>query len=183
MADGPNLRLTSDRIDALVDELTSVPDRRVATKVEELLSLLLELQGVALGRIVEVVDRWWGGPIHAQVHPIFFYELGDYALVVEEGGLIIGFLLGFVATNEVNRVYPATPGAGVGVKTGYVHLVGIHPEYRRRGVGRLLYKDFIRECVTAGCTRMKAITGPPAARCRWRRGTSRRAGRRPAACR
>jgi len=57
MADGPNLRLTSDRIDALVDELTSVPDRRVATKVEELLSLLLELQGVALGRIVEVVDR------------------------------------------------------------------------------------------------------------------------------
>ncbi|HWL87473.1 MAG TPA: GNAT family N-acetyltransferase [Polyangiaceae bacterium] len=110
--------------------------------------------------IVEVVDRWWGGPIHAQVHPMFFYELGDHALIVEEGGIIIGFLLGFVALSEVKRNYPPTPGAGVGVKTGYVHLVGIHPEYRRRGVGRLLYKDFIRECTLAGCTRMKAITTP-----------------------
>jgi GNAT superfamily N-acetyltransferase len=108
--------------------------------------------------IVEVIDRWWGGPIHAQVHPMFFYELGDHALIVEENGVIIGFLLGFVAYSEVSRNYPASPGAGLGVKTGYVHLVGIHPEYRRRGVGRLLYKDFIRECILAGCTRMKAIT-------------------------
>jgi len=108
--------------------------------------------------IVEVIDRWWGGPIHAQVHPMFFYELGDHALIVEEEGLIIGFLLGFVAMSEVSREYPRAPGAGLGVKTGYVHLVGIHPEYRRRGVGRLLYKDFIQECMLAGCTRMKAIT-------------------------
>jgi len=108
--------------------------------------------------IVEVIDRWWGGPIHAQVHPMFFYELGDHALIVEEGGLIIGFLLGFVARAEVDRSFPASPGAGLGVKTGYVHLVGIHPEYRRRGVGRLLYKDFVKECIAVGCTRMKAIT-------------------------
>ena len=29
---------------------------------------------------------------------------------------------------------------------GYVHLVGIHPDYRRRGVGRLLYTQFVEEC-------------------------------------
>lgn len=96
-------------------------------------------------RIVEVIDHWWGGPISTFAHPIFFYELGAHALIAEdpEEGMI-GFLLGFVA-QEPER-------------TGYVHLVGIHPEFRRRGVGRLLYQTFTEECRTAGCTRMKAIT-------------------------
>jgi GNAT superfamily N-acetyltransferase len=99
-------------------------------------------------RIVEVIDHWWGGPIGTFAHPIFFYELGEHALVVEQGSEMIGFLLGF----------PVAPKAEA--KTGYVHLVGIHPDYRRRGVGRLLYDRFTQECVAAGCVRMKAITTP-----------------------
>jgi len=94
--------------------------------------------------IVEVIDRWWGGPIGTFAHPIFFYELGDKALVVEDQGRIIGFLLGFITLEPV--------------RTGYVHLVGIHPDYRRRGVGRLLYETFTDTCRAAGCLRMKAIT-------------------------
>jgi GNAT superfamily N-acetyltransferase len=95
-------------------------------------------------QIVEVIDRWWGGPISTFAHPIFFYELGDCALVVEEQGEMIGFLLGFIARHDV--------------PTGYVHLVGIHPDYRRRGVGRLLYAAFTGACRDAGSKRMKAIT-------------------------
>ncbi|HEY1956338.1 MAG TPA: GNAT family N-acetyltransferase [Polyangiaceae bacterium] len=93
-------------------------------------------------RIVEVIDHWWGGPISTFAHPIFFYELGDMALVVESEGALIGFLLGFVAHQD----------------TGYVHLVGIHPEHRRKGVGRALYANFTQAAVTAGCTKLKAIT-------------------------
>ena len=93
--------------------------------------------------IVEVIDRWWGGPIGTFAHPIFFYELGDHALVVEEEGTMIGFLLGFI---------DYTP-----VRTGYVHLCGIHPDFRRRGVGRVLYRDFMARCEAEGCVRMKAI--------------------------
>lgn len=99
-------------------------------------------------RIVEVVDQWWGGPISASAHPIFFYELGDRALLVEQGSDMIGFLLGFISDPKD------------GPKTGYIHLVGIHPDYRRRGVGRLLYHRFTDECRSAGCSRMKAITTP-----------------------
>jgi ribosomal protein S18 acetylase RimI-like enzyme len=99
-------------------------------------------------RIVEVIDQWWGGPISANAHPIFFYELGDRALVVEQGSEMIGFLLGFIA--------PAADGG----RTGYVHLVGIHPDFRRRGVGRLLYEKFTESCREAKCVRMKAITTP-----------------------
>jgi len=43
--------------------------------------------------IVEVIDRWWGGPISTFAHPIFFYELGENALIVEHDEELIGFLL------------------------------------------------------------------------------------------
>jgi L-amino acid N-acyltransferase YncA len=39
-----------------------------------------------------------------------------------------------------------------------VHLVGIHPDHRRKGVGRLLYKRFTEACQAVGCVKMKAIT-------------------------
>ena len=97
--------------------------------------------------VVEVIDRWWGGPISTLAHPIFFYELGELAHVVEDDSRIIGFLLGFIAHAE------SQPD-----RTGYVHLVGIHPDHRRKGVGRVLYETFLRACEQAGCVRLKAIT-------------------------
>lgn len=94
--------------------------------------------------VVQVIDRWWGGPTSSLAHPIFFYELGRLARVVEHDGILVGFLFGFVA--------PGPP------KTGYVHLVGIHPDYRRRGVGKVLYQSFQEECRAQGAARLKAIT-------------------------
>ena len=95
-------------------------------------------------QIVQVIDRWWGGPTSALAHPIFFYELGRFARVVESDGVMVGFLLGFV-----------TRGAE---PVGYVHLVGIHPDYRRRGVARMLYTAFEDDCRREGCHTLKAIT-------------------------
>jgi GNAT superfamily N-acetyltransferase len=108
-------------------------------------------------RVVEVIDHWWGGPISTFAHPIFFYELGGAALVVEEGSLMIGFLLGFVVAGASAGRPTSTPADG---RCGYVHLVGIHPDFRRRGVGRLLYDRFTRDCRAADCVGMKAITTP-----------------------
>lgn len=93
--------------------------------------------------IVRVIDRWWGGPTSALAHPIFFYELGRLARVVEHDGQLVGFLFGFIAPEE---------------PVGYVHLIGIHPEYRRRGVARLLYTSFEADCCKEGVHRLKAIT-------------------------
>ncbi len=95
--------------------------------------------------IVQVIDRWWGGPTSALAHPIFFYELGEMARIVEDEGVMVGFLLGFIAKSDLGNV-------------GYVHLVGIHPDHRRRGVGRLLYEAFEADCRKANASRMKAIT-------------------------
>ena len=94
--------------------------------------------------IVSVLDRWWGGPSSERAHPIFFYELGEQALIAEDEGEVIGFLLGFVAPKEP--------------PVAYIHLVGIHPDHRRRGVGKQLYDAFTERARSAGATRLKAIT-------------------------
>ena len=93
--------------------------------------------------LVSVLDRWWGGPSGQRAHPVFFYELGGEGLIAEIDGEVVGFLLGFTAK--------ATPAYG------YVHFVGIHPEYRRRGVGQLLYEHFASSLRDANVTQLKAI--------------------------
>jgi GNAT superfamily N-acetyltransferase len=100
--------------------------------------------------IVQVVDQWWEGPIAGLVHPIFFYELGKWARVVEDTShddRLVGFLFGFTVAADGDR--PAG---------GYIHLVGIDPEYRRKGVARALYAEFTSLCLSEGCKRVKAIT-------------------------
>ena len=92
--------------------------------------------------IVTVFDDWWGGPSSERASPFFFHELGRYALIAEDEGRVIGFLLGLV---------PA------GSTTGYVHLVGIDPRHRRRGVGQRLYQHFHTTCKEAGLRELKAI--------------------------
>lgn len=94
--------------------------------------------------VVSVLDRWWGGPSSERAHPVFFYELGELALIAEEEDEVVGFLLGFLAPGEP--------------PVAYVHLVGIHPDHRRRGVGKQLYERFMEQATAAGAQRMKAIT-------------------------
>lgn len=100
--------------------------------------------------VVQVVDQWWSGPIAILAHPVFFYELGKHARVVEDearGHKFVGFLLGFINPADEDRA-----------AVGYVHLVGVHPEYRRKGVARALYTEFSANCLTSGCRHLKAIT-------------------------
>ena len=92
--------------------------------------------------VVTVFDHWWGGPSSERASPFFFHELGRYALIAEDDGRVVGFLLGLVAA---------------GSTTGYVHLVGIDPSYRRRGVGKRLYQHFVGQCQQAGLKQLKAI--------------------------
>lgn len=97
-------------------------------------------------QIVSVIDHWWAGPTSALAHPLFFYELGRHAVIAEEEGRMVGFLLGFMSDTEP--------------KVGYIHLVGIDPEFRRRGVGKALYAEFERQARAAHATALKAITTP-----------------------
>lgn len=92
--------------------------------------------------IVSVFDAWWGGPSTERASPYFFHELGEHALIAEEDGEVVGFLLGLVVATT---------------STGYVHLVGIDPSHRRKGVGKVLYQHFGESCGRAGLKQLKAI--------------------------
>lgn len=94
--------------------------------------------------IVEVIDTWWGGATRNVVHPIYFYELGEMSRVVVEGETLIGFVFGFLAPHDP--------------PVGYVHVVGVHPEHRRRGVGAFIHAYFEEECRKKGAAVVKAIT-------------------------
>jgi ribosomal protein S18 acetylase RimI-like enzyme len=94
--------------------------------------------------IVSVMDEWWGGPAALKPEPFLFYELGHHALVAEDEGAMRGFLLGFVTDREP--------------RCAYVHLIGIDPDCRRRGIGRALYEEFARRGRALGATLLKAIT-------------------------
>ncbi|MBL8683237.1 MAG: GNAT family N-acetyltransferase [Myxococcales bacterium] len=94
--------------------------------------------------IVSAMDAWWGGPSALKPEPFLFYELGHHALVAEDDGAMTGFLLGFVTDRDP--------------RVAYVHLVGIDPERRRRGVAKALYEEFARRAREQGATRLKAIT-------------------------
>jgi GNAT superfamily N-acetyltransferase len=94
--------------------------------------------------IVQVIDEWWGGLTRQLAHPIFFYELGEMNQVVEIDGVMAGFLFGFLTPSKA--------------PVGYIHLVGVHPGYRRRGVGKFLYAWYEGEARKRGCASVKAIT-------------------------
>ena len=108
--------------------------------------LLRALEKQDYDQVVQMIDRWSGGPTSALVHPLLFYELGRLARVVERDGQLVGFLFGFLSQT-------AEP-------IGYIHLVAVHPDFRRRGIGRLLYAQFEEDCRGQGCKGLKSVTAP-----------------------
>ncbi|HJZ46558.1 MAG TPA: GNAT family N-acetyltransferase [Roseiflexaceae bacterium] len=97
--------------------------------------------------IIAVVDAWWGGRQMAGLLPrLFFAHFQDTSFAVEEGGRIIAFLIGFVSQTDPRQAY--------------IHFVGIHPQHRKRGLGRQLYELFFERVRSRGCDSVRCITAP-----------------------
>jgi hypothetical protein len=97
-------------------------------------------------QILANLALYWGderlAPLH---HPMFIHEFGNTAYVIREEDTISGYLFGFLSQTE---------------PVAYTHLIGVHPEHRRRGIGRQLYANFIAYARSQGCIGIKAITSP-----------------------
>src|SRR5215212_11627647 len=79
--------------------------------------------------IIAVVDQWWGGRKMAGLLPrLFFTHFQDTSFAIEEDDQIIAFLIGFVSQTNPRQAY--------------IHFVGIHPDQRKRGLGKRLYELF-----------------------------------------
>ena len=59
---------------------------------------------------------------------------------------MIGFLIGFMSPALENEAY--------------VHFMGIHPDFRNKGLGKILYERFFELCRQQNRTIVRACTSP-----------------------
>jgi ribosomal protein S18 acetylase RimI-like enzyme len=101
------------------------------------------------GRVVAVIDEWWGGRAMAAMLPkLFFVHFRDTSFVAEDNGALAGFLCGFRSQTFEDEAY--------------IHFVGVDPATRGAGVGRTLYERFF--AAVAPRTIVRAVTSPANAR-------------------
>jgi ribosomal protein S18 acetylase RimI-like enzyme len=99
------------------------------------------------GRVIGVIDVWWGGRQMAPMLPrLFFVHFESTSFVAEEDGELAGFLCGFLS--QTHR------------EEAYVHFLGVDPERRGQGIGRSLYERFFATVRGHGCTVVRAVTAP-----------------------
>lgn len=100
--------------------------------------------------IIPLVDKWWGGRNMAAMLPrLFFQHFRDTSYIVTtttEPYIVAAFLIGFVSQTHPDE--------------GYIHFVGVNPEFRKSGLGRRLYLRFFEEARKRGCKRVLCVTSP-----------------------
>jgi len=97
--------------------------------------------------IISEVNEWWGGRNMADMLPkLFFVHFRQTSFVAEHGGNIVGFLVGFVSQTFSNEAY--------------IHFAGVHPEFRKKGLGCALYDRFIEDVKKIGCNLVRCVTSP-----------------------
>jgi ribosomal protein S18 acetylase RimI-like enzyme len=97
--------------------------------------------------IISVMPEWWGGrDLSSSVLKVFFIHFKNTTFIAEIDGRLVGFLVGFMSQSEAN--------------VGYIHFAGVHPQFRKVGIGRLLYEEFCFVCKAKDRSIVKSCTSP-----------------------
>lgn len=98
-------------------------------------------------RIISVMPSWWNGrDLTALLPRLFLVHFCDTSFIVERGTELIGFLVGFMSQSRQEEAY--------------IHFIGIHPDFRRKGIGTFLYEQFFEICRQQGRSIVCAQTSP-----------------------
>jgi ribosomal protein S18 acetylase RimI-like enzyme len=98
--------------------------------------------------VVAIVEHWWGEKrARALATRSWFRHFTGTSWVVEDTeGRLLGFLIGYRSPDDPARAV--------------IHLIGVHPSHRRRGLGRALADRFLGDARAAGVRRVEAVTPP-----------------------
>lgn len=97
--------------------------------------------------IISVVNEWWGGRNMVEMLPrLFFVHFRQTSFVAELSGTTVGFLVGFISQTFTNEAY--------------IHFVGVHPDFRKMGIGMALYERFFEAVRKYGCYIVRCVTSP-----------------------
>jgi ribosomal protein S18 acetylase RimI-like enzyme len=71
-------------------------------------------------KVISAMPEWWDGrDLSTAALKVFFIHFRDTTYIAEIGNKLVGFLIGFMSQSER--------------KVGYIHFVGVHPQFRRGG--------------------------------------------------
>jgi ribosomal protein S18 acetylase RimI-like enzyme len=99
------------------------------------------------GRVIGRVNVWWGRREMAPALPqLFFLHFEGTSFVAEDGEDLAGFVCGFFSQTSSEEAY--------------IHFVGVSPERRGEGIGRLLYERFFAEVRGCGRSIVRCVTSP-----------------------
>jgi ribosomal protein S18 acetylase RimI-like enzyme len=97
--------------------------------------------------IISALKDWWGGRDLTPMLPkLFLNHFYDTSFVIESRNMMIGFLIGFLSPSIKNEAY--------------VHFMGIHPDFRKKGLGKAVYERFFEICREQNRTIVRACTSP-----------------------
>ena len=77
---------------------------------------------------------------------LFLVHFCDTSFIIEKSEDLMAFLIGFLSQSKVNE--------------GYIHLVGVHPDYRGMGLGEFLYHRFFQICKANNRNTIRSCTSP-----------------------
>lgn len=98
-------------------------------------------------RIVSVMTNWWDGrDLTAMLPKLFLNHFHDTVLVIEQENDLIGFLVGLLSQSYQDEAY--------------IHFVGIHPKFRKKGLAKMLYEHFFDICRKHRRTTIRCCTSP-----------------------
>jgi ribosomal protein S18 acetylase RimI-like enzyme len=98
-------------------------------------------------RIISVLVDWWGGrDLLASLPKVFLLHFWNTSFIIENEHEMVGFLIGFLSPSNEQE--------------GYIHFVGVHPQYRKQGLGEILYQHFFELCQQHGRSIVRACTSP-----------------------
>lgn len=104
-------------------------------------------------RIVRLVDDWFGGRrVRHLVGRAWFRHFAETSWLAEGAlGEPMGFLIGYISPDRPDEAL--------------LHLVGVDPNHRRRGIGRSLVAAFLAHVESRGATKTTAVAwaGEPGA--------------------
>jgi ribosomal protein S18 acetylase RimI-like enzyme len=90
---------------------------------------------------------WWSGrDLTALLPDLFLVHFCDTSFIVERGTELIAFLVGFLSQSRQDEAY--------------IHFVGVHPDFRHKGIGAALYERFFEICRGQGRSIVRAQTSP-----------------------
>ena len=93
--------------------------------------------------VIAALQNWWGGrDLTAMLPKLILNHFNDTSFLIEKQGQMIGFMS------------PALENEA------YVHFMGIHPDFRNKGLGKILYERFFELCRQQNRTIVRACTSP-----------------------